>query len=1271
MRKLLPFICFLSIIHLFAGAQEPISVSRGARPYININSLPLSAFEAGKIQIRLSTQLSGSGAIKPQIKSNGEPALGMATLDSIIQTFHISKISRLFDPALTDDKMAARHDAWGFDRWYQLEFSPQTDVRKLVMVFRSLNGLIDCAEPVYRIRRLDDSPPLLNSPDLIPNDPNYAAQWNLHNTGQQNGTAGSDIHMQEAWDIETGKSNVIVDVMDDGIDYNHPDLSANMWSGIGYNFVNNSNLIVPGEHGTHVAGTVAAVNNNGAGVSGIAGGDGTPGNGIRLMSTQIFSSNNNATNVGAAYVWAADHGAAISQNSWTYLQPNIYQQSTLDGIDYFIAHGGGSVMQGGLVIFASGNDNSSDNYYPSCYEPVIAVAATNNQDIRSYYSNYGSYVDICAPGGEQNYNNDPHGILSTGLNGSYIYLQGTSMACPHVSGVAALLLSKLPGRLSPGDLRSILLQSTDDIYPLNASYYAGKLGTGRLNAFKAIQIAANRATQPAISGVSGFTAQNSCPDINLSWIPNTSGDEVMIAYSREQLFGYPITAYSLGDTINGGGIIIYKGSQSTFSFPLPSDSSRLYFRIWAVRNETNYSPGQDAVINSPFSLQSLDAVPDNASILLSWIKKCPSYPVIIAANDQSSFGIPSGPLAPGDLIAGGGKIVYVGNADSFIDTNPFPGTNYYRVWTIDQNNSYSQYHLDLAVCFGNAASPLTEGFESPAFPPGGWQIINPDAGSISWEKTVAAAKSGMASAIMPCYSYSSPGQQDYLLSPAMFSGDADSVILSFDMAYRQYSADFSDTLAIVVSTDCGNHFNTVWKKGGADLATVAGTYSSAGFVPSANDWKNIRINLQPSIGTQQRFIAGFRSTNQYGQNIYLDNINLELQQAVTVDAQLKQISYPADRICGGSFSPKIIISNQGTISLDSLQIVLRMDEEVATVIKWTGQLSKGQTAQINTADYAISYSNLQPGLHHLTCYTSLPNGGADERVSNDTSRIVFTMLQPQPPPLDESFETNLAGPPAGWTITSSGMGYTWEPTRRAALDQQSSFWIRNYRFNSNSNKDDLYSPIIQLDAPDSVYLSFYLAYTNYNAAGASNPPDTLEILVTKDCGSSFSSVLKKWGSQLSTTDPVNPPQFSTDDTVGFVPRASEWKKVWIDLSAYLQPKDQFQVVFRNSSEKGNNTFIDKVGISAVTLPNALKEKGYLIAPNPFNHVFTIRHVTAPVHLKGIQISNSTGQQVMLRSFNGQAASNIYVDMGRYPDGLYLLKLIYDDKVITERIIKTR
>ena len=416
-------------------------------------------------------------------------------------------------------RFAERHKAHGLDKWYRISFNPETSVSE---AYGALKGL-DQVEIV-------DFVPVAQMASAPFNDPHLSSQWHYHNTGQQSGyVSGMDINLFKAWEIETGNEEVIVSILDAGVEFNNSDLADNMWinqaekngtTGIdddnngyvddiyGYNFcaVGNSNAMYgtlePGDHGTHVAGTIAAVNGNGIFGCGIAGGNGT-NKGVRIMSCQTINDKDGAY-IGEAFTYAADNGAVISQNSWSLNNQTETPAFIETAIDYFIAYAGldekGNQigpMAGGIVIFAAGNENR-DISVPAILDQVIAVSATGPTGKKATYSNYGKWVDIAAPGGENGAY--PMGdVYSTVTGNQFGQMSGTSMACPHVSGVAALVVSRYGGEgFTNTKLKEILLESADynKLYDVNPDYKArqvsalistpDRLGAGALDAYKAV-----------------------------------------------------------------------------------------------------------------------------------------------------------------------------------------------------------------------------------------------------------------------------------------------------------------------------------------------------------------------------------------------------------------------------------------------------------------------------------------------------------------------------------------------------------------------------------------------------------------------------------------------------------------------------------------------------------------------------------------------------------------------------------------------------------------
>ncbi|MDY8134196.1 S8 family serine peptidase [Aquimarina sp. 2201CG5-10] len=498
-----------------------------------------------------------SGKLKP-FKKNEYIKTGFRKIDENNRQFGVKSMKRVFRPA---GRFEEKHIAYGLHLWYELEFDENKDLELVLRQYKTLDE-IDIVSAVYEIKLQDDYDNLvldgLLSKEMIkktvstnnnfngaPDDPNYPEQWHYNNTGQEEGIPGSDIKLEQAWAIEKGDSRVIVAVGDENIDVSHPDLIGNMWvnpgeipgNGIdddnngyiddihGYDFINDTGTIVPKvSHGTHVAGTIAAETNNGIGVAGIAGGTGND-DGVRLMSCGIIGPKSNAE----YFIYAADNGAVISQNSWG-TSPSVYIPSQLEAIDYFIntAGGTGKAMNGGVVVFAMGNDDSETMDPHPEQEKVLGVVATNNRDERASYSNYNVKASLSAPGGEQRGVQGEPGVISTINNDKYGASGGTSMACPHVSGVAALIISKAYGNISEDQVRAIIEGTTDFIDYQNPAY-AGKLGTGRLNAFQALRVAENMNIPIAVRAIN--TTENTA---SIHWKSLTAATNFEIRYKKSE-----------------------------------------------------------------------------------------------------------------------------------------------------------------------------------------------------------------------------------------------------------------------------------------------------------------------------------------------------------------------------------------------------------------------------------------------------------------------------------------------------------------------------------------------------------------------------------------------------------------------------------------------------------------------------------------------------------------------------------------------------------------
>ena len=569
------------------------------------------------------------------------------------------------------------------------------------------------------------------------------------------------------------------------------------------------------------------------------------------------------------------------------------------------------------------------------------------------------------------------------------------------------------------------------------------------------------------------------------------------------------------------------------------------------------------------------------------------------------------------------------------------------------------------------ALPYIENFTATAFPPAnGSALINPD-GGITWARTALAGRPGPASMRMNGYNYATIGARDIFRTPKLNTSVLDSVIVTFNVAYQQYfgtdvPSPPNDSLRVVISPDCGvTWYPTTYAKGGASLSTVNGT-TGASFVPAnLTQWRTERVLLKDFCSKNlDNVMVGFESYNDFGNNIYVDSIDIRGFNSFNRNAMVNSISNPLPAICSNQFTPAATFSNVGLDTIKTLKVNYQLDGGPISTINWTGSLVKCDSVTITFPTITST-----TGTHVFTVFTSEPNGAADQAPSNDRMSKTFSIYSAAATPIFEGFEAN-EFPRPNWGVQNVNGGTTYERSTAAAKTGVASMLLNNPNAsNFNGAVDYFISPIVMNSATiDSMFVDFDLSYK----AGAQYPGstvfplDTLEILATQDCGATFTSVWKKWGDELQT---VNDPNYTS--TLAWMPAIKEqWKSKRIYLTPFVGANN-FQLYFVAKANKQNNMWIDNININSKTLPQRLKDQGYLVYPSPFNSSFIIHHsaIEPPVDLQSAQVFNAAGQLVWDKQYSGNADRQITVDLKNLANGVYVLKMIYTNKTVVERIVK--
>jgi hypothetical protein len=718
---------------------------------------------------------------------------------------------------------AEEHGEPAMAGYYSLTFDDKNDLEKVLISYDELS-VIDHVEPIA-VHKLS----------LIPNDFYIASQWGL-----------PKINAYNAWNINQGDSSVVIGIVDSGVDWDHPDLNDDIWTnsaeinGItgvdddgnelvddyrGWDWVTGVNG-APGEddqtpdndpmdyagHGSHVAGIAAAETNNSAGVAGVGfdckimalrAGWLAPG-GIGYVSMDFCSS---------AFYYAVNKGAKVINCSWG--------SSSLIALATNYA-----INNGAVIVAAAGNDGSSSSDYLGARTDVIAVAATDDSDHKASFSNYGTWVEVCAPGVN---------ILSTYYNNTYGYLDGTSMSTPFVSGLAGLVYS-VDSTLTNTEVRNLIIDNADNIDALNPGY-SGWLGSGRINAYNTLaQIGGIVSVPTLVSPINNVFIGGFYPEF--TWSSSDNATKYHLLLDTSPLFDSPLiddstvtdTTFVSSDSLTSDGTWYWKvraGNESMWS----AYSAVAYFKL-------DTTPPTAPVLDSPLDEWLADQRP-----LFEW-----------QSSTDSGSGIDT-------------YIVQVDDDDQFasptVIDDSTAGTSYTP--TFDLNSEYRYYWRIMALDnVGNMAYSDTGTFGIDVTPPGspvGFEV-SPNGWSTDPNFTLDWTNPSDSSGILEgLYKVGDPPASDYdttghfNLPPGAFVADTTGIYavnlwLVDNLGNVDYTNSASDSMLYDGSPPYGCEasspvisaeleFTVSWSDGSDTGSGISGVYDirfKDGDTGSWNDW---------------------------------------------------------------------------------------------------------------------------------------------------------------------------------------------------------------------------------------------------------------------------------------------------------------------------------------------------------------------------------------------------------------------------------------------------
>ena len=921
--------------------------------FISFSQTTYSDYQDGKVIFEIPASVKLYKTFQGVLEEKDHPFLV-----PIFEEFGIFEVVQLH-PNISDAKLL---------RTYEIRFS---EINKVDALLSRVRETID----VVYVEKKE-----LHKTFLTPNDPYFT---NSFNNGMW---CLYQINAPQAWDISTGDANIIVAVTDNAIQINHPDLVNKVVAG--RDVVDNDNDPSPcggndGFHGSHVSGTVGAESNNNLGVASI-------GYNISVMPIKIGNCSTGALTGGYdGVIWATDNGADAINMSWGGGGVSTYGQNVCNY----------AWDNGVILIAAAGNDGTNEQFYPAAYNNVVSVAATTSGDAKSSFSQYGTWIDIAAPGSQ---------ILSTNEGTSYQMSQGTSMASPMVAGLVGLMISHAPSA-TPQDIIDCLLSSADNIDGANGNYI-NQLGSGRINAEEAL-ICLNAYTYSLDAGITAIfnPAGQLCtatvnPEFELRNYGSQTLSSATISYQYDggtaqtfnwtgslqqgavetitlpaQTFGTGTHSLSVSCSApNGAGDQNNSNNTETTSFNIIPSGQIVTVEVvtdcwgsetqWSITDPvssdllaaggpyTDITGGEtyqsevclaagcyeftitdaygDGMYGSQYNSCSVDGTysitQSNGTVVASIVAANSNFeneeinPFCVVSNLGYDVGVsnilyPVGTICNPAVEAQIEVFNYGSQAVSSVDL-------VYDYGTGTQNTSYSgtiapgasvSILLPVVTVSGGASTlnvtvqnpdgntdenatnntrtssffvydsyeglPFTEDFESNSFATNNWYITNGD-NDMTWEVvTVNGTTPGNKAARIDFFNYSNGGQRDGFQTAPFDFGPYTNIEMTFEHAFRRYNQESRDSLALMISTDCGSTFSYLGsfaEDGTGSFATAI--TSTVEFVPGAGDWCTgtigsdcFTIDLN-SFSGMSGVVIRFESVNNgiAGNNLFIDNINI-------------------------------------------------------------------------------------------------------------------------------------------------------------------------------------------------------------------------------------------------------------------------------------------------------------------------------------------------------------------------------------------------------------